>query len=325
MAADSRRSASAPRRAAAGWPSAASTARCCCSRRRVVLLLAMFAYPFLYGLQLSLRPQEGGGLLANYRAFFSDSFESGTIVKTLKLAVPATAINVLASIPIAYFMRAPVPRQAAADRDPRRAGHARHGARRRGAAALPRPARLVQPHAAGARDPRRAAAPRPQLLGRPLLADHHRLPVRVPADPQLHVGHRPDARARRGDARGGAVAALPAHHAAAAGARARDDGRAVLRAGLRGLPVGVARRPAVGQHARALDRRLPRGLRGLRLLDGLGDRDDHGRRRARGHRPRCWALARACTRARAREARDEPPPRRTARRLARLGRRRRSS
>ena len=73
----------------------------------VVLLLAMFAYPFLYGLQLSLRPQEGGGLLANYRAFFADSFESGTILKTLRLAVPATAFNVLASIPIAYFMRRP--------------------------------------------------------------------------------------------------------------------------------------------------------------------------------------------------------------------------
>jgi putative spermidine/putrescine transport system permease protein len=73
----------------------------------VVLLLLMFAYPFLYGLQLSLRPQEGGGVFANYRAFFSDSFESGTILKTLKLAVPATAINVLASIPIAYRMRGP--------------------------------------------------------------------------------------------------------------------------------------------------------------------------------------------------------------------------
>jgi len=73
----------------------------------VVLLVAMFAYPFLYGLQLSLRPQEGGGLLANYRAFFADSFESGTILKTLRLAVPATAFNVLASIPIAYFMRRP--------------------------------------------------------------------------------------------------------------------------------------------------------------------------------------------------------------------------
>jgi putative spermidine/putrescine transport system permease protein len=71
----------------------------------LVLLIAMFAYPFIYGLQLSLRPQEGGGLLANYRNFFSDAYEAGTIWKTLKLALPATAINVLASIPIAYFMR----------------------------------------------------------------------------------------------------------------------------------------------------------------------------------------------------------------------------
>ena len=79
---------SAARRAAAGWRSAASTARCCCSCPALVLLLAMFAYPFLYGLQLSLRPQEGGGMLANYRDFFSDAFEARTIWKTLKLAHP---------------------------------------------------------------------------------------------------------------------------------------------------------------------------------------------------------------------------------------------
>ena len=73
----------------------------------VILLLALFAYPFLYGLQLSLRPQEGGGIFANYRMFFSDAYERGTIATTLKLALPATAINVLASIPIAYRMRRP--------------------------------------------------------------------------------------------------------------------------------------------------------------------------------------------------------------------------
>jgi putative spermidine/putrescine transport system permease protein len=71
----------------------------------VILLVALFAYPFLYGLQLSLRPQEGGGIFANYRNFFSDAYERGTIATTLKLALPATAINVLASIPIAYRMR----------------------------------------------------------------------------------------------------------------------------------------------------------------------------------------------------------------------------
>lgn len=73
----------------------------------VILMIALFAYPFLYGLQLSLRPQHGSGLFANYRAFFSDAYERGTIGITLKLALPATAINVLASIPIAYRMRRP--------------------------------------------------------------------------------------------------------------------------------------------------------------------------------------------------------------------------
>jgi putative spermidine/putrescine transport system permease protein len=73
----------------------------------VGLLLALFAYPFVYGLVISLQPQHGTGTLANYRSFFSDAFQRDTIFTTLKLALPATAINVLASVPIAYRMRGP--------------------------------------------------------------------------------------------------------------------------------------------------------------------------------------------------------------------------
>jgi putative spermidine/putrescine transport system permease protein len=73
----------------------------------LLLMLALFAYPFIYGLQLSLHPQQGSGAFANYRSFFSDPYQRDTIFTTLKLALPATAINVLASIPIAYRMRAP--------------------------------------------------------------------------------------------------------------------------------------------------------------------------------------------------------------------------
>jgi putative spermidine/putrescine transport system permease protein len=73
----------------------------------VAMLLALFAYPFLYGLTISLQPQQGTGTLANYRAFFSDAFQRETIFTTLKLALPATAINVVASVPIAYRMRGP--------------------------------------------------------------------------------------------------------------------------------------------------------------------------------------------------------------------------
>jgi putative spermidine/putrescine transport system permease protein len=71
----------------------------------VLVLGLLFVYPFLYGLGLSLRPQQGGGTLANYKTFFSDAYQRDTIFTTLKIALPATAINVLASIPIAYRLR----------------------------------------------------------------------------------------------------------------------------------------------------------------------------------------------------------------------------
>ena len=68
----------------------------------------LFLYPFLYGLQLSFTPTEGGGPFANYRRFFSDSYLRDTIGTTLRLALPAALLNVLASIPIAYLMRGKV-------------------------------------------------------------------------------------------------------------------------------------------------------------------------------------------------------------------------
>jgi putative spermidine/putrescine transport system permease protein len=71
----------------------------------LAVLGLLFVYPFLYGLQLSLRPQQGEGTLANYRTFFTDAYQRDTIFTTLKIALPATAINVLASVPIAYRMR----------------------------------------------------------------------------------------------------------------------------------------------------------------------------------------------------------------------------
>jgi putative spermidine/putrescine transport system permease protein len=73
----------------------------------VVALLGLFAYPFLYGLWISVHPQEVSGTFANYRSFFSDAYQRDTITTTLKLALPATAINVFAAVPIAYRMRGP--------------------------------------------------------------------------------------------------------------------------------------------------------------------------------------------------------------------------
>ncbi|GAA3800290.1 sugar ABC transporter permease [Sphaerisporangium flaviroseum] len=71
----------------------------------VLVLLALFLYPMLYGVGLSLQPRAGGGMLANYQAFFLDSYQSGTIWKTMRLALPAALINVGAAVPIAYRLR----------------------------------------------------------------------------------------------------------------------------------------------------------------------------------------------------------------------------
>jgi putative spermidine/putrescine transport system permease protein len=68
-------------------------------------VLVLFVYPFVYGLQLSFSPLEGGGAFANYKEFFSDPYLRGTIWKTMRLALPASLFNVLASVPVAYAMR----------------------------------------------------------------------------------------------------------------------------------------------------------------------------------------------------------------------------
>ncbi len=79
----------------------------------VVFVIALFIYPFLYGLQLSFQPQPGADAaeaygtspFANYRLFFADSYLRDTIWTTLKLGLPAALFNVLASVPIAFRMR----------------------------------------------------------------------------------------------------------------------------------------------------------------------------------------------------------------------------
>lgn len=74
----------------------------------VVFVIALFLYPFLYGLQLSFQPAQGGGALANYQKFFTDPYLRNTIWTTLGLGLSAALFNVLASIPIAYLMRGKV-------------------------------------------------------------------------------------------------------------------------------------------------------------------------------------------------------------------------
>lgn len=70
----------------------------------ILFLLALFIYPFLYGLILSFEPK-AGGVLANYQRFFSDSFLYGTIATTLWLALPVTVATLGLAIPIAFRVR----------------------------------------------------------------------------------------------------------------------------------------------------------------------------------------------------------------------------
>ncbi|MGO4402915.1 ABC transporter permease [Bosea sp. RAF48] len=70
----------------------------------ILFLLALFIYPFLYGLVLSFEPK-AGGVFANYQRFFSDPFLYGTIATTLWLALPVTVATLLLAIPIAFRVR----------------------------------------------------------------------------------------------------------------------------------------------------------------------------------------------------------------------------
>jgi putative spermidine/putrescine transport system permease protein len=70
----------------------------------IAFVLVLFIYPFLYGLVLSFEPKQGGAW-ANYINFFSDPFLYDTIYKTLVIAVPATLLNVVISVPVAMRVR----------------------------------------------------------------------------------------------------------------------------------------------------------------------------------------------------------------------------
>lgn len=70
----------------------------------VAFIVLLFLYPFLYGLQLSFQPEEGG-IFANYSTFFGDPYLRNTIWRTLGLGLPAALFNVLAAIPVAYLLR----------------------------------------------------------------------------------------------------------------------------------------------------------------------------------------------------------------------------
>ncbi len=70
----------------------------------LVAVLALFIYPFAYGVVDSLTPTEGAWY-ENYRRFFSDPFLYNTISATLWLALPVTLLNLALAVPIAFRVR----------------------------------------------------------------------------------------------------------------------------------------------------------------------------------------------------------------------------
>jgi putative spermidine/putrescine transport system permease protein len=71
----------------------------------VIFLIVLFIYPFCYGLGLSFQPRHSTDPLYNYKQFFDSGYQRNTIWITLRIALPAALLNVLASVPIAYRMR----------------------------------------------------------------------------------------------------------------------------------------------------------------------------------------------------------------------------
>lgn len=73
--------------------------------------IALFVYPFVYGIGLTFQPtaqtrsQWGGGVLANYVAFFGDPFVRDSVWITMRLALPVALFNVIASVPTAMVLR----------------------------------------------------------------------------------------------------------------------------------------------------------------------------------------------------------------------------
>ncbi|MBB4008547.1 ABC transporter permease [Allorhizobium taibaishanense] len=70
----------------------------------LLVILALFIYPFVYGVIDSLTPSEGAWY-TNYVTFFTDQFQYRTIGATLWLALPVTIVNLALALPIAFRVR----------------------------------------------------------------------------------------------------------------------------------------------------------------------------------------------------------------------------
>jgi len=77
----------------------------------IVFAIALFIYPFSYGIGLTFQPtlamqqQWGGGIFANYIAFFRDPFVFESVYLTMRLALPVALLNVAVSVPLSFKLR----------------------------------------------------------------------------------------------------------------------------------------------------------------------------------------------------------------------------
>ena len=69
-----------------------------------MFVLALFVYPFLYGLFLSFTPK-AGRLAGQLPSVLLRPFLYDTICTTLLIAVPVTLLNVVLSVPVALRVR----------------------------------------------------------------------------------------------------------------------------------------------------------------------------------------------------------------------------
>jgi putative spermidine/putrescine transport system permease protein len=69
-----------------------------------LFMLLVFVYPFVYGFLLSFQPLQGSWS-SNYATFFSSDRLWPTVPTTLKLALPATLVNLGLAVPLAFRLR----------------------------------------------------------------------------------------------------------------------------------------------------------------------------------------------------------------------------
>ena len=93
--------------------------------------MALFVYPFLYGLGLSFQPEQGGAVRRLPGVLRRRLRARHDLAPRFWLALPAALINVGASVPIAYRMRGRFRGKRLLTTVLRRADHARHRAHRR--------------------------------------------------------------------------------------------------------------------------------------------------------------------------------------------------